>query len=116
VVFMLEYGLTFLDIAYITDQWPWKRLYRQPEQMPKELNQFIADHNQEDLQLWQVANKRLDEKVALMKQQCGAEVFAAYLQTFKRIPNRCTGAVCRHHVTIVGLCTFGRSIEGFQMV
>eukprot|EP00775_Hariotina_reticulata_P001783 gene1783-2117_t len=84
VVFMLEYGLTFLDIAYKYNNVKSK-LYKPAEEMPKELNQYIIDNNQKDLQLWQIANRRLDGKVALMKQRCGATVFAAYLATFKQI-------------------------------
>jgi ribosomal protein S27AE len=84
VVFMLEYGLTFLDIVNKRGNTK-QHLVTPIHEWPKELNQFVADNNQKDLQLWEIANKRLDEKVALLKQRCGAAVFAAHLETFRHL-------------------------------
>jgi len=102
---MLEYGLTFLDIVYKPTNTK-TMLYKQAEEMPQELNHYILNRNQKDLQLWQIANRRLDEKVALMKQRCGATMFAAHLETFRHLQRavqaQCTSAQLRgrsHQVT-----------------
>lgn len=84
VVFMLTYGLTFSDIAYV----PLKQRhgkYKTAQEMPKELNDYILAHNQLDLQLWRLANQRLTTVRQNLEQRCGASTVSDALATFKQL-------------------------------
>lgn len=81
VVFMLEYGLTYEDIAYLPSKVRTGK-YKTAKDMPADLNDYILSANQDDYALWQLANKRLDQKKAQLQDECGADIVAAALHTF----------------------------------
>jgi hypothetical protein len=82
---MLQYGLQFEDIAYIAAK-NRTGLYKTAEEMPKELNDFILSNNKQDLKQWELANKKLDEKILRLRADCG-DLFNATLSLFDDIQN-----------------------------
>lgn len=84
VLFMLTYRLKLQDIAYLPSKVRTGK-YKPADQMPADLNSYILSVNQQDLLLWQHANKLLDECRRQLEQQCGAGVVAATLASFQAL-------------------------------
>jgi hypothetical protein len=80
---MLQYGLTFEDIAYLPSKVRTGK-YKTAKDMPQHLNDYILSVNQHDMQLWQLANRRLDEKKAELVDACGADIVSAALEAFEQ--------------------------------
>lgn len=81
---MLEYGLTYEDIAYLPSKVRTGK-YKTAKDMPQHLNDYIMSVNQQDMQLWQLANKRLDQKKAELLDSCGADIVASALYSFEQL-------------------------------
>eukprot|EP00775_Hariotina_reticulata_P001602 gene1602-1942_t len=84
VVFMLEFGLQFWDIAHLSAKNRTGK-YRAAKDMPQEMNTYLETANREELQLWRLANEELDDKVAALKQRCGPDVVSDALSTFRHL-------------------------------
>lgn len=97
---MLEYGLTFEDIAYLPSKIRTGR-YKSASDMPQELNDYILSVNQQDLALWELANKRLDARRAQLLDACGADIVAASLRAFEsllaRVTDECSDYIEWYH-------------------
>lgn len=93
---MLKYGLMFEDIAYLPLK-VRKGHYRTASDMPQELNDFILENNQRDLELWGIANSRLDQERVMLQQQCGQGVvdstLAAFEQLLAEVHAECAGYI-----------------------
>lgn len=72
------------DIAYLASK-NRTGLYNTSADLPTELNARVLANNQEDLQLWQLANKQLDRHVQQLEQQCGQGVVHSALASFERL-------------------------------
>jgi hypothetical protein len=81
---MLTYGLRLQDIAYLPSKVRTGK-YKPSDQMPPDLNSFVLSVNQQDLLLWQHANKLLDDRRQQLEQQCGAGAVAAALASFQAL-------------------------------
>lgn len=84
VVFMLEYGLQFADIAHLASKNRTGK-YRSAKDMPAEMNAYIEKQNHEEIQLWKLANQKLDSTIAALKERCGPNVVSDALQTFRHM-------------------------------
>ena len=84
VAFMLLYGLTFEDIAYLRSK-DRSTTYKAVGKLPPELSSHIEGHNQVDIQLWQLANDQLDMCIAKVDGECGTGHFQQQLSTFKAL-------------------------------
>ncbi|WIA19512.1 hypothetical protein OEZ85_004123 [Tetradesmus obliquus] len=84
VIFMLQYGLTYEDIAYLPSKVRTGK-YKTAKDMPQHLNDYILSVNQHDMQLWTLANTRLDEKKAELIDACGADIVSAALDAFEQL-------------------------------
>lgn len=93
---MLEYGLTYEDIAYLPSKIRTGK-YKTTKDMPKDLNDYILSANQKDFELWQLANKRLDQKKTQLQEECGADIVAAALQKFDQLLHE-VAAECSDYV------------------
>lgn len=81
VLFMLDYGLKLYDIAYLPSKVRTGK-YKPSQDMPPELNEYVLSTNHMDLQLWQEANRLLDQRRARVEQQCGAHLLQHALESF----------------------------------
>lgn len=81
---MLQYGLTYEDIAYLPSKVRTGK-YKTAKDMPQHLNDYILSVNQHDMQLWTLANTRLDEKKAELIDACGADIVSAALEAFEQL-------------------------------
>lgn len=81
---MLECGLRLQDIAYLPSKVRTGK-YKPSDQMPPELNEYVLKMNQQDLLVWQHANKLLDARRQRLEQQCGASIVTDALASFQAL-------------------------------
>lgn len=96
VIFMLEAGLTFEDVAHLSSKVRTGR-YKGYRDMPDDMNAFLLRANAKELELWQAAMEALDAKRAALEARCGARVVDAALETFERL-QAAVAAACGDHV------------------
>ena len=84
VVFMLDFGLDYWDIAHISTKIR-TGMYKQADEMPEELNQYIESRNSKDAELWKLANEDLDRRIARIGKRCGSSYFDEALDLFNSI-------------------------------
>jgi hypothetical protein len=70
------------DIAFVPSK-VRTGLYKTAADMPAELNAYIMEHNHLDLQLWELANKKLDDHISRIEAECGEGHFAQALAKYK---------------------------------
>lgn len=74
VAFAILFNLEFQDIAHL----PAKvrtGLYTEASEMPAEINNLVLSKSVKDLELWHIANKRLDERIAEIAGHCGGQAY-----------------------------------------
>lgn len=97
VLFMLEFGLTYADIAYL----PFKQRvgkYKSVNDMPSSLNGFLLAKNGLDLELWQLANQRLDHTKWMLERRCGKRQVAAVLRMFNQLQSHISVACTKYQL------------------
>lgn len=80
VAFMMLYGLSHEDIAYLRSK-DKTGLYKSAKDMPEDLNSYIEANNPKDMELWNLANARLNDTIQQLQPEC----FQQQLQTFTAI-------------------------------
>lgn len=80
VAFMMLYGLSHEDIAYLRSK-DKTGLYKSAKEMPEDLNSYIETHNPKDIELWNLANARLNDTIQQLQPEC----FQQQLRTFAAI-------------------------------
>lgn len=85
-VFILENGLQFEDVAYLASKVRKGRTaYDSADAMPNELNDYILSVNKLDVELWELANTKLDEKIEALMHNCQGNLYGTTLYLLKAI-------------------------------
>lgn len=84
VAFMMLYGLTYEDIAYLRAK-NKKGLYKTAADSPKHMNDYIESHNKIDIELWNLANARLDSTIEKLKREDAGACFERHLAVFAAV-------------------------------
>ena len=82
VAFMLLYGLQFEDVGYLKSK-DWSLVYPHASIMPQDKLDFIIKKNPRDIELFDLANESLNQKIQILKESGYA--FDDILQQFKEV-------------------------------
>jgi regulator of replication initiation timing len=86
---MMVYGLTYEDIAHLRAK-DKQGLYKTTADMPKELNDYIEEHNPLDLELWKLANARLDAAIQQLQPECFQHHLAMFAKVQAAVKDGCS--------------------------
>jgi hypothetical protein len=89
--------LSFRDIVYLSAK-NRTGLYKTAADMPAELNAYIMEHNELDLQLWDLAKRKLNERIARLEAECGSGIVVETLAKFKRVQALVLEECSEYHV------------------
>lgn len=82
VAFMLTYGLTLRDIAYLRMK-DRSGTYPKEKDVPKDMVDLILQNNQEDLKLWNLSMAALDKRILELKE--AGHDFGSTLEKFSKL-------------------------------